>query len=263
MIAAAACVSAGYYIAGGRELSIILWPGILTALVVGLGNLINDYFDADIDKVNKPRRPIPSGRLSPAYVRSLYWLGSAAISAAVFFLIDMELALIIIIWEILLFLYAWRLKRLPLLGHLLVASVASSAFLFGAVAIDNMEAVAFPVVFAFMFVMGRELVKGAEDVEGDRFVGARTLSVRLGADRTCDVAVCFMLACVVMAPMPVLLGHYGSLYAIVMGLTVVPGLLLASVLVLRHPKRAVLHRVSWLLKIEMFFGITAMALGKV
>lgn len=263
MMAAATCVSAGYYIAGGRDVAIIIYPVLLTALVVGFGNLINDYFDADIDRVNKPRRPIPSGRLSSVYVRTLYCLGTVVISVAAFVMINMVLALIIVAWELSLFLYAWKLKRLLLLGHLLVGLVASSAFIFGAVVVNNIDAVVFPCFFAFIFVMGRELVKGAEDVEGDRFVGAKTLSVRLGAKRTGDLAVCFMLACVITAPMPVLMGHYGSLYMIAMGLTVIPGLLLAAYLVLRYPGRAVLHRVSWILKIEMFFGIAAMALGKV
>ncbi len=261
MIAAGACVSAGYYIAGGRDGAAMMWPVILTALVVGLGNLINDYFDADIDKVNKPRRPIPSGRLSPAYVFRLYLLGTVGLSVTGFFLLDAVPAVIILAWEILLFLYAWKIKRLLLLGHLLVGLVASSAFIFGAVAVDNIEAVAFPVLFAFMFVMGRELVKGAEDVEGDKYVGASTLSVRLGAERTGELAVYFMLVCVFLAPLPVMLGSYGPLYAIVMGLVVVPGLLLAAYMVLRHPGRAVLNRVSWILKIEMFFGIAAMALA--
>lgn len=261
MIAAGACVSAGYYIAGGRDGPAMMWPVVLAALVVGLGNLINDYFDADIDRVNKPRRPIPSGRLSPAYVFRLYIMGTVGLSVTGFFLLDVVPAVIILAWEILLFLYAWKIKRLLLLGHLLVGLVASSAFIFGAVAADNIEAVAFPVLFAFMFVMGRELVKGAEDVEGDKYVGASTLSVRLGAERTGELAVCFMLVCVFLAPLPLLLGSYGPLYAIVMGMIVVPGLLLAAYMVLRHPGRAVLNRVSWILKIEMFFGIAAMALA--
>ncbi|MHC1575511.1 MAG: UbiA family prenyltransferase, partial [Candidatus Methanogasteraceae archaeon] len=33
-------------------------------LITGAGNAINDYFDADIDAINKPMRPIPSGRVS-------------------------------------------------------------------------------------------------------------------------------------------------------------------------------------------------------
>jgi len=182
---------------------------------------------------------------------------------AVFFVAGAAIVLIVLLWEALLFVYAWKLKRLPMLGHLLVGLVAASAFLFGAVAAGNIAPVAFPVLFAFLFVIGRELVKGVEDMKGDRHVGARTLSVRLGAERTGGLAVFFLVACVFTAPLPVLLGRYGMAYAVVMQLVVVPGLLLAAYEVLRRPERVVLNRVSWLLKIEMFFGIIAMVLGKV
>jgi geranylgeranylglycerol-phosphate geranylgeranyltransferase len=261
MIAAAVCVGAGYYIAGGREMSVVILPVVLTALVVGFGNLINDYYDADIDRVNKPRRPIPSGRLSPGYVLRLYWPGSVLLAVAAFLLVPKVLALIILLWQVLLFLYARKLKRLPMLGHLLVGLVSASAFLYGALAAGDIASVGFPVLFAFLFSMGRELVKGAEDVEGDRIAGARTLSVRLGPERTGELAACFMLVCVVTAPLPVLLGYYGLWYAMVMELVVVPGLLVAVYEVLHHPGRAILNRASWILKIEIFFGITAMALG--
>jgi geranylgeranylglycerol-phosphate geranylgeranyltransferase len=263
MIAAAACVGAGYYIAGGRELSVIYLPVVFTALVVGFGNLINDYYDADIDRVNKPRRPLPSGRVSPAYLLLLYWPGSVLLCFAAFLLLPRVLAFIILLWQVLLLLYARRLKRLPMLGHLLVGLVSASAFLYGALAAGDIASVGFPVLFAFLFSMGRELVKGAEDVEGDRVAGARTLSVRLGPERTGELAVSFMLVCVFAAPLPVLFGYYGLLYAMVMQLAVVPGLLLAAYEVLHHPERTILNRASWILKIEIFFGIIAMALGKV
>ncbi|MFH1756175.1 MAG: geranylgeranylglycerol-phosphate geranylgeranyltransferase [Candidatus Latescibacterota bacterium] len=261
MLAAAACVCAGYYIAGGRDIRSIAYPVILTAFTVGFGNLINDYYDADIDQVNKPRRPIPSGRLTQQYVRTLYLLGSLVLTLCSFQLVALRFAGIIWIWELLLFLYAWKLKRMPLIGHVLVSMVASSAFLGGAFVAGRLAAVAFPVFFAFMFVMGRELVKGAEDVEGDKFVGANTLSVRLGVERTGGLAVFCMMICVVAAPIPVLLTGYGLPYALVMELIVVPGLFVAAYQVLRNPAQTVLNRVSWIMKIEMFCGIVAMTLG--
>ena len=49
-------------------------PIILCALIVffatGAGNTINDVFDVKIDEVNKPHRPIPSGRISVENARN-------------------------------------------------------------------------------------------------------------------------------------------------------------------------------------------------
>ena len=46
-----------------------LVPGVLLLLVIvtfitAAGNIINDYYDADIDAINCPERPIPSGRIT-------------------------------------------------------------------------------------------------------------------------------------------------------------------------------------------------------
>ena len=37
---------------------------LVVFFITGAGNAINDYFDLEIDRVNRPRRPIPSGRMS-------------------------------------------------------------------------------------------------------------------------------------------------------------------------------------------------------
>jgi geranylgeranylglycerol-phosphate geranylgeranyltransferase len=261
MLAAAVCTGAGYLIAGGGRFEEVLWPVVFTTLVVASGNLINDYYDAAIDRVNKPRRPIPSGRLTELQARLVYWLASLVLAVTAFVLLPPQLAGIIVSWQIMLYVYARWLKRRPILGNLLVASISASAFPFGALVTGNISPVTFPAFFAFMFMMGRELVKGAEDVEGDRTNGALTLSVRLGPERAGLIAVCFLTACTVAAPIPVLVQYYGLKYALVMELLVVPGLIVSSYVVLRHPSRKALNRISWLLKVEIFTGITAMTLG--
>ncbi len=52
-------------------------------LVTGAGNAVNDYYDRQIDAVNRPRRPIPSGRISPrnALAYSLALFGAGCILA--------------------------------------------------------------------------------------------------------------------------------------------------------------------------------------
>jgi hypothetical protein len=72
-----------------------------------------------------------------------------------------------------------------------------------------------------------------------------------------------MLLLVAAVPAPTLAGYYGAWYLWVMELTVVPGLLAASVMLLRHPGKRSFERVSWLLKIEMFFGVLALGMGRI
>ncbi|UCG50901.1 MAG: geranylgeranylglycerol-phosphate geranylgeranyltransferase [Candidatus Latescibacterota bacterium] len=262
MAAAAVCVYSSYYLSGGREFHPVLPAVVFTAFVTGLGNLINDYFDADIDRVNKPRRPIPSGRLSRRYVFRLYSVGTIIVTLLMFVFLPRALLVLMLIWEVLLFLYARKAKRVALVGNILIGSVCASAFLAGAMVIGTYDVVVFPIGFAFVFVMGRELVKGAEDVEGDSAVGASTLAVRFGARRAAHWGAALLFVCAVAAPLPALVQFYGRIYGLLIELVVVPGILAAAYIVLRFPKRVMFNRASWILKIEMFLGIIVIGLGR-
>jgi len=262
MLVAAFGVAAGYIIAGGNSVA-EMWPtALVTAAVTGAGNIVNDCYDLQIDKVNKPRRPLPSGRLTFGAAAWLYGVCTAVITAGAFFFLPSNVALLVVSWQLALYVYARWVKRMFVVGNLLVAAVTSSVFLAGALLTGNAAAAAVPVSIAFVFVLSRELIKGAEDVEGDRVSGVSTVAVVLGTDRAVLAASGLMLLLVSVIPAPALIGHYSALYLWVMELTVAPGLLVASYLILKHPGKRIFCRVSWLLKIEMFFGVLAMGVGK-
>jgi geranylgeranylglycerol-phosphate geranylgeranyltransferase len=263
MMAAGGAVVAGYLLSGGDRWGEVVLPFVFTALVTGFGNLINDYHDRNIDRINKPRRAIPSQRLTPRYVLNVYWVGSIVTTLLMLRFLPIGTFALILSWEILLHYYARAAKRIALLGNLVIASIAASAFWGGAIPTGNFGATGFAALLAFLLVMGRELVKGAEDVQGDRREGASTIAVRYGVDRAAYLGVLSLFLCVVMSPVPGLIQHYGRTYALVMELLFVPGLVAAAYIVLRSRERLALHRASSILKIQMFFGIVAMALGRV
>ncbi len=263
MIAAGGCIVAGYLLSGGTRPADISLPFIFTAFVTGLGNLINDYCDRDIDRVNKPRRPIPSGRLTPGYVLRAYLVGSVITVVLAIALLSPPMFSLILGWQVLLYYYARKGKRIALAGNLLVAAIAASAFVGGAIPTGNFEATGFPALLAFLLVMGRELVKGAEDIPGDREAGASTIAVRYGARVAVLWAAASLYLCVIVSPVPALVGYYGITYGFVMELLFVPGVLAAAFLALRSRERVALHWTSRILKVQMFFGILAMALGRI
>jgi len=120
----------GYVIASGtiRPESLVLIPVVL--LITAAGNVINDYCDRGIDKINKPKRPIPTGAVSPegalAYSIVLF-LSGIGIS---YFTNTLCFALAVFN-SLLLVLYAYRLKSMPLVGNIAVSYLAASIFLFG------------------------------------------------------------------------------------------------------------------------------------
>lgn len=259
MLASAFAVVAGNVIAhgnGGRELVI---TAILAALVTGTGNVLNDCFDLEIDRVNKPKRPLPSGRITPRAAVVWYLMLSVLATAAASTLLPRNLGLLIVGWQVALAIYARWCKRWLVIGNLVVAAISCSAFLAGALVARNPRAALIPAAIAFVFVVCREIVKGMEDVRGDRQGGVRTLAVALGAERAGTIASVLMLLLAALLPVPALAAHYRAPYLLIMELSVAP-LLLSGAMRVANACDGFTHTIR-ALKLGMFLGIAAILLG--
>ncbi|NYT06799.1 MAG: UbiA family prenyltransferase [Methanomicrobiales archaeon] len=120
----------GYFIASGTLVPgvLLIWAAVV--LVTAGGNTINDYFDAGIDRINRPDRPIPSGEVREREAWNLsFVLFAAGILMTAF--TNILCVVIAIFNSLLLFLYAARLKRSCLFGNLAVSYLSASIFLFG------------------------------------------------------------------------------------------------------------------------------------
>jgi geranylgeranylglycerol-phosphate geranylgeranyltransferase len=188
---------------------------------------------------------------------------SAVLLPGAFVALPADVASLVVSWHVALFAYAARLKRVFLVGNLLVAVITSSAFVAGGLLAGRPRDAMVPFAIGFLFVLSRELVKGAEDVEGDRAVGVGTLAVVAGVDRAAVAAAVLMLVLAVLIPVPSIVDYYGIAYFVTMQLLVVPGLVMGAHLVTSRRERRTFNRVSWLLKAAMFFGILGVALARV
>ena len=155
-------------------------------LITGAGNAINDYYDREIDAINRPKRPIPSGRILPgaAFRYSLALFAAGCILAG---LVNQICLFVAAFNSILLFFYARNLKATPLAGNISVAFLTGSTFLFGGAAAGAAGLVANQVPFGLSFLasMSREIAKDIEDMAGDRQGGARTLPILAGERAVC------------------------------------------------------------------------------
>ena len=80
VVTAIADVLAGYAVAGLGNLPALPWLIAATACLYAGGVVLNDFFDRDLDALERPERPIPSGAVSPARAAVL---GGALLSAGV------------------------------------------------------------------------------------------------------------------------------------------------------------------------------------
>jgi geranylgeranylglycerol-phosphate geranylgeranyltransferase len=178
-----------YLIATGTIIPATLLLFAVVCLITAAGNVINDYFDVEIDRVNRPDRPIPSGQVSlPAARAYAVTLFLAGILVCLF---TNDLCIAIAIFNsLLLIAYAAKLKRTPLFGNIAVSFLAASMFLFGGAlgGLPGLYRVMPFAVMTFFAMLSRELVKDAEDVEGDRASGAVTIPIRYGVPATMYLA---------------------------------------------------------------------------
>ncbi|MHA1247866.1 MAG: geranylgeranylglycerol-phosphate geranylgeranyltransferase [Candidatus Thorarchaeota archaeon] len=150
--------------------------------VAGGGNVINDIFDIEVDRINRPHRALPSGRMTVrqawAYVILLSVMG-------VFFawLNGIWGSVVVIVFLIVGYAYASKVKELGLAGNFLVAFSFAFGVIYGAFVYGELVgAIMIPTpawlffITAFMILQARETIKGAEDVEGDRLRDVRTVA---------------------------------------------------------------------------------------
>lgn len=242
------------------------WPAVVlaalsAALINGAGNAFNDLIDIDIDRVNRPLRPLPAGRLSPNAARMQSLLLALAGCALAFGLSPWHGSIALTV-AALLAVYSIFLTNSLLWGNVLVAFIGAIAFPYGALTAGGIGRSWIPALFAFLFHLGREIVKDIEDVAGDQIRGERTLPLAWGRARAGMLVALVYLLLVGVTWLPVLMGPYGALYA----LALLPvHALVGYVLWQLYCQRAVLadDRLGRLLKVGMLLGLVAIVVGEV
>jgi len=251
-------------------------------MIAGAGNAINDYLDVDADKINRPRRPIPSGMV---YKRS------ALVFSITLFLIGITLAGIInwvtfaiaILNSFILIIYSTHLQNKMFMGNVAISYLVASGFLFGGAALNGVALPFMLALLAGLSNMSREIVKDLEDMEGDRLSFLKrmakntikkvvpSIADRFGFDgktarlkytsRTLSTfAVLFILLTIAVSPLPYAFGILGMGYLIMLIPTVIV-FLLAAVITAKASSKRHYKRTSKLIKTGMFLGLMAFIVG--
>ena len=176
--------------------------GVLCSIsLAGAGYIVNDLYDIQTDKANKPNRMIIGRYMTEKQGWTLYTVLNIIAIAAGYYVASASgfdnLWLIPPIAILLLYLYATDLKRRAVIGNLVVSLlVALPVLLVGVFDVlpaagsgnDPLVKSVWQVIlgyssFALLVNFIREVVKDAEDYEGDRQAGYKTLAVLFGRDQ--------------------------------------------------------------------------------
>lgn len=249
-------------------------------LITASGYIINDIFDIEADKINSPNRPLTKEEISKSSFITLYFLiNIVGIGLGIFvsFLTkENAYSIIFISTSFLLFIYSWKLKKIFIIGNILVSLlVFMSLFivlLFGkklnysgycdahgfSACLNRFFAVFSYSFFAFLTTLIREIIKDIEDVNGDLKIKAKTLPIVIGRKRASYVA--FFFSCILLIFLTLVLKllqkeilflSYGILFIFL-------PLLYFLFLLWKAETKKQYSKLSSLMKFIMFFGILSM-----
>lgn len=241
--------------------SLLVLASLVAALTAASGNVINDLFDIEIDKIVHPNRPLAKGELEIIEVRIFYVLLIITASAITFNL-NYLLFVVTVLAILILFFYSAYIKKIPLLGNVVVALLTALAFLFGGIAVNNISGAVLPAIFAFLINLIRELVKDAEDIEGDKKNNVITFPIKFGIQRTKQIVLLITLILIGFTFYPFAERIYEIEYFVIVMIIVNPVLVYSVKSLFTDNERKNYHRISSLLKLDMIFGLIAIFLGK-
>jgi len=268
------CLMIGFAVIVGATLanpnvSSVFWPNLVYGFVAGFmltaaSMAINDYYDREIDAINEPNRPIPSGSIKPkeALIFALI-LTSIGFAAAYLTNPTNFICLItaIISWTISVT-YVTVGKGTGLLGNFLVSLCVATPLLYGSLAVTNWieSNVLIFASIAFLSNTGREITKGIVDVRGDKMQNVKTLAVRFGEKKAAVAAALFYLSAVLLTPIP-WLRNLVSLWFIPLVAVTDLGLVASSIMLLNDYSRENARKVKNVVLSCLIVGLLAFFIG--
>jgi len=194
----------------GRELQYqnLLYPVLFylltfsSVLIAAAGYIINDYFDLNIDRVNKPDKLVVEKIIKRRWTIIWHWILSS-IGVLLGFYVSWKLrnpvvglgnlGCVVLLWF-----YSTTFKRKLLIGNVIISLLTAWVILVlfvcefrvtgsGDVEVRNMLSRLFKYAivyggFAFIISLVREVVKDIEDIEGDMRYGCRTMPILWGVN---------------------------------------------------------------------------------
>ena len=261
------CLMMGFAVIVGASLvfalnfSINLLLGFVTSFTLtGASMAINDYYDREIDAINEPNRPIPSGAVSPKEALSFAAVLSLVGFAAALITSKSCLIVAVIAW-IVFVTYTTKGKRTGLPGNLLVSTCVVIPFIYGGFVVENLKlSVILFAAMAFLSNTGREVAKGIVDVGGDRSQNVRTIALLFGERTAAVLSSILSVLAVSLSPLPWLWDLVSDWFLPFVILTDA-GLIVSSISLLRDCSRKNARRVKNLNLLWFTTGLLAFIAG--
>ena len=254
---------------------------IASVCIAAAGYIINDYFDQNIDQINKPNKVVVNKIINRRWV--IFWhmflslCGLFFTSFALPLNLYWHLVLANMVSIIALWFYSTTLKKKLLIGNVLISLLTAwvigilffSKYPLSVHSIFNIEhkevrffrLMILYVSFAFIISLIREVVKDMEDMDGDRKYGCTTMPIVWGinASKVFVAVWIIVLVCTLVILQLYVVGLGWWLSAFYCILLIVLPLIVTLKLLFKANSPKQFHTISSIVKFVMFTGILSMA----
>lgn len=250
-----------------------------TLCVAAAGYVINDVYDVEADKINKPGKLVIGRKISEKTANSIFIILNVIGVGIGFYLANLighpGFSAIFIFTSALLYLYASYLKQIVLAGNILISLLVAMVILLPglfdllpAITVENrgIQSLLFSILldyafFAFLINLLREMVKDQEDIKGDYNAGIKSLPIILGVQRTNKLIFAVALLPLVAIVYYIYMYLFENTGAVLYSLLLILGpLLYFLVQIPTAEKKKDFSRLSLILKIILFFGLISIGL---
>jgi len=248
------------------KLMINIIMGVVTYIFLAAsGNIINDIYDIEIDKINRPERPIPRGSISLKQAKKLYFL-FLSIGVILSYLNTLIFSLTWIILVLVPFFgfigwfYAAYGKKSGFPGNIMVGVSFSIGLVYGAYLNSSVipPYILYFFITAFSLLVAREIIKGCEDIEGDKNQGVKTLAIKIGIKASRNISVIFALLAVAFFILPIFTNILNiNLFIIFMVIGLIEVGYTIVLMFTSDLGKEDFKKISLLLKIGMLLGLIA------
>ena len=247
--------------------SLLLYKTVEVSIIVmstmALGNIMNDFLDIESDKINHPNRVLVNNKMATNDAIILFFLIAIILLYFSIYISFKGLLFLYLLILPLLFSYNLYLKKIPVIGNLIVSLLLGSVFLFTELSIlnsINILLVPFFLVSVFSFV--REMIKDMQDYTGDKRAGMNTLPIIVGKKNMNYIIFHSMLILIMVLLFPFIFWGYNFKYLLLLIIFIEIPLIYSLILLIKYPSKKTYGLLANLLKVLTLGGLIIIMVSK-
>ena len=179
---------------------------LASAVTIASGYIINNFYDSEKDLINRPQKSMID-RLVSQNTKLVFYFVLNFIAVIFASYVSFRAVVFFSLYIFGIWFYSHKLKKLPIIGNLVSATLTITPFFAVFIYYKNFETVIFAhAMFLFLIIAMRELTKDLENIKGDLALNYRTIPIVYG-EQTSKIMLT-ILAILTLIPIYFLIYHF-------------------------------------------------------